>query len=219
MVKDTQLKSEVETYLSEGKATGIDQCATFLATSYHRNIGIPAMDPVGNVAIRATSWDDGWGDQDKQARGPDEAKPPNDWKWDAVTGEYQFTGGKVKGLYDAWKKCFEMQAKVPVSLGKPPYLLPATAIITYWTGQSFLPVIPHSPGFLPGISNMITFSGTPMKMASEIYDAFTSKKYETVAKKYTDSVVKHLDQIKGIWTGPHPGSPPYVAPVNWSKLQ
>lgn len=219
MVKSEQLKKEVETYLSEGKATGIDQCATFLATSYHRNIGIPAMDPVGNIAIRATKWDNAWGEQDKYARGPDETSPPTDWKWDPVTDQFQFTGGRVKGLFDAWKKCFSMQAKLPFSMGKPPYLLPATAVIAYWTGQSFLPVIPHTPGILPGLTNIITFPGIPVQMGSEFYDAFNSKKYKVVAQKYTDSVVKHLDQITGIWTGPHAGSPPYIAPVSWSKLQ
>jgi hypothetical protein len=177
------------------------------------------MDPFGNIPIRTDGvWEGDWGSQTKESRAEDEQGPPDDWVWSPDTGSWEYTGGKVKILKGAFEKCFNMQKKVPISLGKAPYLIVSTAIVAYWAGQAFTPLIPHPPGIGPGVSNLLVFPGTPMKLGSDLYDAFNSKDAGKVAKKFTKAVMDHIGTTKGIWIGPHAGTPPPIAPVNWDGL-
>jgi hypothetical protein len=219
MVNDTQLQKDIENYLSGLKAQNLEQTATFFATVYHKYVGKLAMDPMGNIAIRTDGvWEGSWGSQTKEARAEDEVKPPDDWKWSPDTGSWEYTGGKVKILANAFKKCFGMQSKSKASMGKPPYLIVSAAMVAYWMGQAFTPLTPHPPGIAPGVSNLVIFPGTPVKLGSDLYGAFNSKQYKLVAQKFTQAVVDHVGTIKGVWVGPNPGSPPPIAPVNWSGL-
>ena len=219
MVNDVQLEKDIKNYLTSLKAQNLSQTATFLATVYHEYVGKLAMDPAGNIAIRTDGvWSNDFGSQTKEARAADEVKPPDEWQWSPDTGRWEFTGGKVKILKNAFEKCFGMQSKMKTNMGKPPYLIVSTAIVAYWTGQAFTPIIPNPPGIAPGVSNLVTFPGTPVKLGSDLYDAFNSKNAGKVASKFTKAVVDHVGTITGIWIGPNPGTPPPIAPVTWSGL-
>ena len=226
MIDQKNLENDIKLFLSEYGSDSYKTTADFFALVYHKYVGKLAMDPSGNQPIRTEGkWDSAWGNKNREDRKENSdasteglQDPPTDWKWSNVSNEWVYLGGKLKGLKNAFTICFIMQSKSPVSLGKVPYFIVSASIVKYWVAQSFGTLIPHVPGIGPGIANLVTNPGTPMKLGSDLYSAFTSKSYEQTAKKFTKAVLDHADTIQGRWTGPHTGTPPPIASVNWSGL-
>jgi len=98
------------------------------------------------------------------------------------------------------------------------WLPAATAIVTYWTGVTFLPM-PPPPGGLVGATNVITFPGLPTPLNFDIGDAFKQEDAFKAARALNDAMIGHLSSVTGLWTGTAPGAPPPPFALPWVGLK
>jgi len=98
------------------------------------------------------------------------------------------------------------------------WLPAATAIVSFWSGTSFSPLVPP-PGGLIGATNMIVSAGLPTPLNEDIAVAFSQDSASSSAEKLNTAFTNHLLSITGIWIGTSPGSPPPPFSFPWNGLQ
>ena len=69
MIDQNNLKSDIESFLSEFGSDSFETTAAFFASAYHKHVGKVASDQFGNIPIRSEgSWDGAWGNKNRKDR-------------------------------------------------------------------------------------------------------------------------------------------------------
>ena len=122
------------------------------------------------------------------------------------------------GLESAWNQALEAQYNSDSKIGPSNWMAVGGQIVMIFTGTMFQFSIPHPPT-ITGVSNLVTFPGTPGTIASGIDKAFDQEDPRAVAAELVSTYKNHASSIQGMFTGllPPPASTP--TPVPWAGIK
>jgi hypothetical protein len=138
-----------------------------------------------------------------------------------IPGSTPLTLPGPSGIEAGFLASFTLCEQLTIEPTSDAWMPAASAIVAFWAGMQFNPLIP-APGGLLGITSTVVFPGEPSSLAAGIWTAMKAgtpamsnqQGAALVAAALNTAMIAHLAQITGLWAGTAPGVPPipYVFP-------
>ena len=120
-------------------------------------------------------------------------------------------GGSASIIANGFKASFKLGKALGKIPANPAIWTPAgVAVVTYWTGKTFMPAAVAPGGVPPATTHVTTIPGIPP--IPQIYGAMQAKTAVGVASGLVGAFSSHLLSVNGLWTGFTPAGVPLPFP-------